>query len=278
MPALCTGCQTARMNRAYRFPNRRVSQLPSAAQPPSTLRVAPFTKVLATLSLRYRIARATSSGVANRPIGTRPSMADRVHPHVSPAPLGGQRARQPDQAVLAGVVGGPVGDPQQPRHRGHVHDAARPLLQQGFPQFAAQQERRGQVHLQHPAEPGGRGLLGGRDEADAGVVHQRVHPAPAFQNGGGVAHHPLVAQVAGQDQGVAASGTEFSGPPADALGRARDDRDPRNGGIHTFRMGPVRIAPPRPAVSTPGPGPAGRPSPPFAQRLYAFFIVPDTLN
>ncbi len=61
-----------------RLPSRSVSQLPSEAQPPSTLSVTPFTNGLAAASLRYRMARAMSSGLANRPIGTRPSMSASV--------------------------------------------------------------------------------------------------------------------------------------------------------------------------------------------------------
>jgi hypothetical protein len=54
----------------HRFLNRTDSQLPSELHPPSTVNVAPFTKPLSLSSARKAIARATSSGRANRPIGT----------------------------------------------------------------------------------------------------------------------------------------------------------------------------------------------------------------
>ena len=52
------------------FLNRTDSQLPSELHPPSTVSVAPFTNPLSLSSARKAIARATSSGRANRPIGT----------------------------------------------------------------------------------------------------------------------------------------------------------------------------------------------------------------
>ena len=108
-------------------------------------------------------------------------------------------------------------------------------------QFAAEQEGSGQVHVQHPPEAGGRGVFGGRDEADPGVVDQGVHPAPALHDRLGVGlHHRLVTQVAHQRkrvgpggqgrglqvqqrQGVAALGAQFGAAAANALGRSGDD-------------------------------------------------------
>ena len=55
----------------YRLLIRRLSQLPSVVQPPSTASVCPFTKPLFSGSARNAMARATSSGVAKRPIGFR---------------------------------------------------------------------------------------------------------------------------------------------------------------------------------------------------------------
>ena len=58
--------------------HRRLSQLPSPYQPPSTERVWPLTKPLAAGSARNATASAISSGVAKRPIGVRPSMSASV--------------------------------------------------------------------------------------------------------------------------------------------------------------------------------------------------------
>src|SRR5215210_4112882 len=57
---------------------RRLSQLASANQPPSTERVCPLTKPLHSRSARKATALATSSGAAKRAIGTRPSMSASV--------------------------------------------------------------------------------------------------------------------------------------------------------------------------------------------------------
>ena len=55
--------------------SRRLSQLASAIQPPSTGRLMPLTKPLRSSSARNAIASATSSGRAKRPIGTRLTMS-----------------------------------------------------------------------------------------------------------------------------------------------------------------------------------------------------------
>src|SRR5215204_1434131 len=72
-----------RLRRASYVPclrRRRLSQLASANQPPSTERVCPLTKPLQSGSARKATALATSSGAAKRAIGTRPSMSASVWP------------------------------------------------------------------------------------------------------------------------------------------------------------------------------------------------------
>ena len=59
----------------HAFRRRNDSQLPSLAQPPSTERVWPLMKLLSIGSARNAMARAISSGVAKRPMGTRPAMS-----------------------------------------------------------------------------------------------------------------------------------------------------------------------------------------------------------
>lgn len=56
---------------AYRFRRRTDSQLASAVHPPSTVSVCPLINPLSAPSARKAMARAISSGVAKRPIGTR---------------------------------------------------------------------------------------------------------------------------------------------------------------------------------------------------------------
>ena len=65
-------------SKAQRWPSRSDSQLPSAVHPPSTVRAAPLMNPLFVSSSRNRIALATSSGAAKRPMGTRPVMSASV--------------------------------------------------------------------------------------------------------------------------------------------------------------------------------------------------------
>jgi hypothetical protein len=58
--------------RTHRCRRRKLSQLASANHPPSTESVWPLINPLCAGSARNAIADAMSSGVANRPIGTRP--------------------------------------------------------------------------------------------------------------------------------------------------------------------------------------------------------------
>jgi hypothetical protein len=58
-----------------RLRRRRAVQLASAVQPPSTGRATPLTNPLRVGSARNATAAATSSGVANRPMGTCPTMS-----------------------------------------------------------------------------------------------------------------------------------------------------------------------------------------------------------
>ena len=59
----------------HRLLIRKLSQLPSIVQPPSTGSACPLINPLNAGSARNAIARATSSGVANLPIGLRPVMS-----------------------------------------------------------------------------------------------------------------------------------------------------------------------------------------------------------
>ena len=65
----------SKRGRPQRCRSRNDCQLPSAVHPPSTTSVCPLTNPLCASSARNAIALATSSGVANRAIGTRPVMS-----------------------------------------------------------------------------------------------------------------------------------------------------------------------------------------------------------
>ncbi len=65
----------AGQSRLHRLLIRKLSQLPSIVQPPSTGSAWPLINPLNAGSARNAIARATSSGVANLPIGLRPVMS-----------------------------------------------------------------------------------------------------------------------------------------------------------------------------------------------------------
>lgn len=67
-----------RLAATYRWLRRSDSQLPSAVHPPSTVSAAPLMNPLFFSSARNRMALATSSAVAKRPMGTRPVMSRSV--------------------------------------------------------------------------------------------------------------------------------------------------------------------------------------------------------
>jgi hypothetical protein len=79
--------------------------------------------------------------------------------------------------VLAGVVGGTVGDPPQPGDRGDVDDRSAAGAEHHRAELLAQEERSGQVHLQHLSPLRRGGLLGRGQQRDAGVVDQHAGAA-----------------------------------------------------------------------------------------------------
>ena len=68
-------CRSNWSGQVRRLRRRRAVQLASAVQPPSTGRATPLMNPLRIGSARNATAAATSSGVANRPMGTCPTMS-----------------------------------------------------------------------------------------------------------------------------------------------------------------------------------------------------------
>jgi len=163
--------------------------------------------------------------------------------------------------VLAGVVGGAIRDPAQPCDRRDVDDGAGPRLEHHPAEGAAEQERPGQVHVEHPLPLLRGGLLGRRDERDPGVVDQDVgapEPLPHLLRerrdvrlerdiARNVQHLPPAPShdrrgfggrlEIGQHHLVARHGEHLRRAAADAAGRSGDDGD--------FRIRCHRITTPR---------------------------------
>jgi hypothetical protein len=108
--------------------------------------------------------------------------------------------------VLAGVVGGTVGDAPQPGDGGDVDDRPGARPEHHPAERLAQQERAGQVHLQHPPPLRRRGVLGRRQQRDAGVVDQDVDPAEPLPHPCGQRGDPgVVGDVTGDAEGLDAA-------------------------------------------------------------------------
>nr|WP_281365014.1 hypothetical protein [Phytohabitans houttuyneae] len=141
--------------------------------------------------------------------------------------------------MLARVVRRAVGHAAQPGDRGDVDDRARAGAQHQPPELAAQQERPGQVDVEHPAPVVERGLLQRRDERDTRVVDHHVDAPEALvhrrrerDHVGLRAHVPQHREVRGDRLLVhhrqrVPLGTQHLGHPAtDALCGTRHDRHP----------------------------------------------------
>src|SRR5215217_4854201 len=100
-----------------------------------------------------------------------PAGAYCVDANAASSPLGGEGAGQPDQTMFARVVSRPVGNAEQPRYGGDVHDAPGAPLEHHLAELPAHEERPGQVHSERPFPFCEGHLLRWHDGADAGVVH-----------------------------------------------------------------------------------------------------------
>jgi hypothetical protein len=153
-------------------------------------------------SLDVRVGVAATGLVLLVHLRLHPAGAYSVDADAASSPLGGEGAGQPDQTVLARVVSRPVGNAEQPRYGGDVHDAPGAPLEHHLAELPAHEERPGQVHGECPVPFRECRLLRGHDGADAGVVHQHVD-APEFphHSSGHLTHHGLIRNVAGDGEG-----------------------------------------------------------------------------
>ena len=62
-------------------------------------------------------------------------------------------------------------------HRRNVHDAALPPCEHRRTEVAAQQKGTEKIHVHDPLPLCGARRLGGRDQADAGIIHQSIRRA-----------------------------------------------------------------------------------------------------
>ena len=99
--------------------------------------------------------------------------------------------------MLRGIVGGAVGDPHQSGDGRNVDDTAGALRQHDCAESLCEQKRSDQIHLKDAAIVRRREAFGGRDHADAGIVHQDIRAAPAVPDRCGEAgYHYFVGNIA----------------------------------------------------------------------------------
>ena len=173
-----------------------------------------------------------------------PPGANSVHTDASTAPLGGESARETDEAVLGGVVGTAVAYAGETGDGGDVDDASLLLLEHESTEATREQEGRDEVDLQHATEVRGGDSFSGRDEADASVIDEDVGPSPAAadcfnaavdQGFVGDIAEELFAISGGsnvsaglaieESQGIAGFGEKFGGATTDALRGSGNDGD-----------------------------------------------------
>ena len=193
------------------------------------------------------VAAAGLVGVVH--FGFHPAGADGVDANAAPAPLGGERAGEADEAVLRGVVGGAVAYGEESGDGGDVDDGAATRGEHRLAEGFGEQEGRDEVHFEDAAVVGGGGLLGGSDVADAGVIDQHVDASPRVENAArALRDEGFIGHVSGEGEGLAATGfdglhgrggftqidegeaiaalgDEFGGAAADTLGGSGDDSD-----------------------------------------------------
>src|SRR5205814_3177522 len=90
-----------------------------------------------------------------------------------------------DEAVLGGVVGGPVRYRDKACDRSDIDDGTATGCKHFFAEGAGQKEGRDKIDVDYAAVVTERSLLGGTDEADAGVVDQDVGTSEASEDGFG---------------------------------------------------------------------------------------------
>ena len=121
-------------------------------------------------------------------IGINATGAEIVHVDIVRLGLDCQAAREPEQAVFAGAVGGLMQIPLHAGRAGEVDDASLFAGDHVRQDFTAKQERRSEINAHHSLPVGQRNRRNRFFEEDTGIVYENVTSAQVFHrlsNGAG---------------------------------------------------------------------------------------------